>query len=328
MSPLHATSPNSARGHGALSVKLLAAVLLVILFALLALWALPVLGARPPPVATPPGQAPVVAAETLPDDPPPPALDAKQALRDSQGAIGRQLADHVLLDRQGRPVRLSSYRGKPLLVSFIYTGCFQVCPTSTRSLQESLQTLRKTFRAEHFNVVSVGFNQPADSPQAMRAFAAQHRINDPNWEFLSPAPAAVDSLMRDFGFSMLATPAGFDHLLGVTVVDARGRVYAQVYGERLSPDQLGEPLRLLLRGAPMPRQLSITELIERVRIICTVYDPNTGSYRYNYGLIIEIAGGVTFVLAMLWFFALELRDRWRTRRRAAEPALPATGVML
>ena len=177
-------------------------------------------------------------------------------------------------------------------------------------------------------MVSVGFNQPADSPQAMRAFAAQHRIDEPNWEFLSPAPAAVDSLMRDFGFTILATPAGFDHLLGVTVVDAEGRVYAQVYGERLSPDRLGEPLRLLLRGAPMPRQLSITELIERVRIICTVYDPNTGTYRYNYGLIIEIAGGVTFVLAMLWFFALELRNRWRVRRRATEPALPATGVTL
>ncbi len=75
-----------------------------------------------------------------------------------------------------------------------------------------------------------------------------------------------------------------------------------------------------------PAAYSAGRLISRQPL--RVYDPNTGSYRYNYGLIIEIAGGVTFVLAMLWFFALELRDRWRTRRRAAEPALPATGVML
>ncbi len=278
------------------------------------------------PAGTPAGQAPPVAAAPVNAvDPAPPALDAQLALRDSQAAIGRQLADHVLLDGNGKPVRLSSYRGKPLLVSFIYTGCFQVCPTSTRSLQESLQTLRKTFRAEHFNVISVGFNQPADSPQAMRAFAAQYRIDEPNWDFLSPAPAAVDALTRDFGFSFLATPAGFDHLLGVTVVDAQGRVYAQVYGERMTPDQLGEPLRLLLRGAPMPRQLNIAELIERVRIICTVYDPNTGTYRYNYGLIVEIAGGVTFVLTMLVLLALELRNRWRAARarNRATPPQPA-----
>ncbi len=290
------------------------------------MWSSSAIAARPVPVGTPAGQPPPVAAPVAPEDPPAPTLDATLALRDSQAAIGRELADHTLLDRQGKPVRLHSYRGKPLLVSFIYTGCFQVCPTSTRSLQESLQTLRKTFRPEHFNVVSVGFNQPADSPQAMRAFAAQHRIDEPNWDFLSPGPAAVDALLRDFGFSMLATPAGFDHLLGVTVVDAQGRVYAQVYGERMSPDQLGEPLRLLLRGAPMPRQLSVAELIERVRIICTVYDPHTGTYRYNYGLIIEIAGGVTFIIAMLWFVVLELRGRWRAKRRADTPALPTVGV--
>ena len=43
--------------------------------------------------------------------------------------LGSQPANYTLLDREGRPVRLSSYRGKPLLVSFIYTGCFTVCPT-------------------------------------------------------------------------------------------------------------------------------------------------------------------------------------------------------
>lgn len=49
-------------------------------------------------------------------------LDREQALRTSQAALGREVGEHVLLNREGRPVRLSSYRGKPLLVSFIYTG--------------------------------------------------------------------------------------------------------------------------------------------------------------------------------------------------------------
>jgi len=291
--------------------------------------AAPVAGANPVrPQGTPPGQPPVFKVEPADEVPPAPTLDTNDALRESQAAIGRQLADHTLLDRQGRPVRLASYRGKPLLVSFIYTGCFQVCPTSTRSLQTSLGTLYQMFGAQHFNVVSIGFNQPSDSPQAMRAFAAQHRIDEPNWDFLSPPPAAVDALTRDFGFSYQATPRGFDHVLGVSVVDAEGRLYAQVYGEVMTADQLGEPLRQLLRGAPMPQQRVLADLIERVRIICTVYDPATGTYRYDYGLILEIAGGVTFALAMLVFFGLELRSRWRTRRGAAAraPARPVAGV--
>lgn len=239
------------------------------------------------------------------------ALDAATALRESQAAIGRDMGHHQLLDSQGRPIRLADLKGKPLLVSFIYTGCFKVCPTTTKSLAEAVEQLAEVFGAGTFNVVSIGFNQPFDSPAAMRAFAAQAGIDQPNWKFLSPPAATVDALTADFGFRYVATPAGFDHMLKVSVLDAQGRIATQVYGERLTRDQLGEPLRLMLRDTPLPPGAPLADLIERVRILCTVYDPHTGTYRYDYGLFIEIAGGVTFLLAMVWFFL----DEWRARRR-------------
>jgi protein SCO1 len=249
-------------------------------------------------------------------------LDPASALRDSQAAVGRAVGEHLLLDRRERPVRLADYRGKPLLVSFIYTGCFKVCPTTTQSLSVAVGQLAQVFGANSFNVVSVGFNQPFDSPTAMRVFAAQMGIDASNWDFLSPTPGAVDALLRDFGFRYVATPAGIDHVLTVSVLDAQGRIYAQVYGERLSRDQLGEPLRRLLNDAPARSGLSLPELVQRVRILCTVYDPNTGEYRYDYGLILEIAGGVTFAVAMACFFLLEWRTRRQTRRSARPVAAP------
>ncbi|MEP6970753.1 MAG: SCO family protein [Betaproteobacteria bacterium] len=252
-------------------------------------------------------------------------LDPNAALHDSQAAIGRAVGQHQLLDVQGRPVRLSDYAGKPLLVSFIYTGCFQVCPTTTKSLAEAVDQLAEVFGDGAFNVVSIGFNQPFDSPAAMRGFAAQMRIDRANWKFLSPPPASVDALTRDFGFRYVATAAGFNHMLTVSVLDAQGRIATQVYGEKLTRDQLGEPLRLLLRDAPIPAGMPLTGLIERVRILCTVYDPETGTYRYNYSLVLEIAGGLTFALAMVWFFLGEWRDQRRRRRSAKQlvPALPS-----
>ncbi len=265
--------------------------------------------------------APLATAQQ--DAAPSPALDPASALRESQAAIGRAVGQHRLLDTQGRSVRLADYGGKPLLVSFIYTGCFQVCPTTTKSLAAAVDQLSEVFGADKFNVVSIGFNQPFDSPAAMRAFAARMRIDAPNWQFLSPPPATVDALTRDFGFRYAATSAGFDHALTVSVLDPQGRIYTQVHGERLSRDKLGEPLRLMLRDAPMPASLPLAELIERVRILCTVYDPITGEYRYNYGLIIMIAGGLTFALAMAWFFLLE----WRAQRRARRAAQKVSGTM-
>ena len=252
------------------------------------------------------------AAPGVPADQVRPALEQAAALRESQAALGSKPGDYTLLDREGRPLRLSGYRGKPLLVSFIYTGCFTVCPASTRLLHEAVTSLQERFGVNQFNVISIGFNQPADSPQALKAFAAQNRVELPNWEFLSPHPSIVAALTRDFGFSYVATAAGFDHVLQLSIVDAGGRIARQVYGDRLSARQLGEPLKQLLSGSPLPEDVRLSDIIDRVRILCSVYDPVTGVYRVDYGLAIMVAGGATFALAMLWFFLAE----WRAQRRA------------
>jgi protein SCO1 len=251
-----------------------------------------------------------------------PALDEREALRAGEAAIGRAVPDLVLQDREGRPVRLADYRGKPLLVSFIYTGCFQVCPTQTRALYEAVKGLDVMLGEHQFNVISIGFNQPFDSPEAMRSFARQHRIEHRNWEFASPPREQVQALTQAFGFSFVATPAGFDHVLGVTVVAPDGRIHAQVYGDRLRADQLGIPLRQLILNAPPARAPGVATLIERVRILCTVYDPDTGQYRYDYKLIFELIGGALFFFSVLVYGLLEWRDQRRARRQrcAASPA--------
>jgi protein SCO1 len=238
-------------------------------------------------------------------------LDAGVALRASQVVVGGTPGDYTLLDRDGRPVRLASLRGRPLLVSFIYTGCFQVCPTTTRALDEAVRALESRLGQRQFNVVSIGFNQPADSPQAMRAFAAQQRIARPNWDFLSAPAAVVAPLTRDFGFLYAPTPAGFDHVLQVTLLDAGGRIVRQVYGDQPAVDVLGEDLKQLIAGRPLAPQGLLAGLADRIRILCTVYDPETGTYRVDYSVAWEVAGGLTFIL----FMALYMLNEWRVRRR-------------
>lgn len=243
-------------------------------------------------------------------------LDQAATLRTSQAAIGREISDFTLLDREGRPVRLSRYRGKPLLVSFIYTGCFEVCPLTTKALQNAVEAGREVFGTNQYNVISIGFNQPADTPLALKAFARQHRIEQPNWEFLSPHASIIAPLAREFGFGYAATPAGFDHVLQVTLLDAQGRIYRQIYGDEINADSLGAPLKQLMRNAPVAEQLKLDDLIERVRILCTVYDPKTGKYRVDYRILIEVTGGATFALAVLWFFLAEWWSRRKARRAA------------
>ena len=239
-------------------------------------------------------------------------LDQEAALRLSQGVIGQSPSDYTMLDRAGHPVRLAQYRGKPLLVNFVYTACFNVCPTTTRNLQKAVQNTIAVLGTDRFNIVSIGFNQPFDSPEALKAFSTQHGIHLPNWEFLSPAPAIVDELTQNFGFSYVATTAGFDHLNQISFVDAEGRIVRQVYGESFTAQDIAEPLKAMVTGAPLPPQTStLAELADRLRIICSVYDPLTGKYRTNYALYFEIAGFISFMIFMgwiAWSFTRKRRD--------------------
>ncbi|WP_295508275.1 SCO family protein [Accumulibacter sp.] len=240
------------------------------------------------------------------------ALDEKAAFAFSQAAIGRTVGDFVLLDRDGQPVELSRYRGKPLLVNFIYTACFQVCPTTTRNLQKALENTVNVMGADRFNVISIGFNQPFDSPAALKDFSRQYGIDLPNWNFLSPAPAIVDELTTQFGFRFVATTAGFDHLNQVTMVDAEGRIARQVYGEKFTAQDLAEPLKVLITGSAIPPEMgTLQEIMQRVRIICSVYDPLTGKYRTDYSLYFMFAGFLTFVCFMIYLSI----NFWKNRRR-------------
>jgi protein SCO1/2 len=241
------------------------------------------------------------------------ALDPDRALKASQAAIGKQVGDYAFLDRRGAQVRLADYRGKPLVVSFVYTGCFSVCPTTTARLARVIREARRTLGGGSFNVVTIGFNLPYDSPEAMRDFARRYGIDDPSWEFLSPFEKQLAQLVADFGFEYVRTAGGFDHITQLTVLDAEGKVFRQVYGDEFALPLLIDPLQELVTGTPLPLA-SLAELVERIRIVCTVYDPKSGRYRFKTSVIGEIA---SFALVTIALFGFLWHDRRKRRRLEA-----------
>lgn len=239
------------------------------------------------------------------------AFDTKRALRESQAAIGRRPADYRFTDTEGRAVRLSEFRGKPLVVSFVYTGCFQVCPTTTKHLERMVRQAERAIGPGTFRIATIGFNLPFDTPEAMRDFARKQGVRDANWSFLSPESGGVEALLADFGFVSEATPAGFDHLLQVSIVDAEGRIYRQVYGDAFDAPQFVGPLLELAQNAPRPDS-GLAGLLDGIRLLCTIYDPAAGKYRVNYAIVIEILVGASVLLVGATSVAIE----WRRRRRA------------
>lgn len=248
------------------------------------------------------------------------AFDPDRALEYSQSVIGRPIGDYAFRDRQGRPVRLAEYRGKPLVVNFVYTGCFSACPTTTARLAKAIRAAQRTLGPGTFNVVSIGFNLPYDSPESMRDFARRYGIDDPHWEFLSPFEKQIPALVADFGFQYVATPAGFDHVTQTTIVDAEGKVFRQVYGEEFALPLFIGPLQQLVTGETMP-VASVGDVLERIRILCTVYDPRAGVYRFQWSVVSSIVMFVLMLVGGIWFLWHEIRKRRRFDRAVTSSTL-------
>jgi len=242
--------------------------------------------------------------------------DADRALKISQAAVGRTLQDLKFYDSQGRPVSLLKYQGRPLLISMIFTSCHHVCPAITRHLASAVEAAREVLEGDSFQVITVGFDTAVDTPDAMRIFAARQDVNDPNWDFLSASADTVASLVEDIGFVYFPSPRGFDHINQVTVVDRDGVIYRQVYGAAFELPWLIEPLKELVFNRPQPGSHLVSDLVGRIKLFCTVYDPNTGRYKFDYSLFVGIAVGAVMVLAIAMWLLVEFR---RARSRNQDP---------
>jgi protein SCO1/2 len=242
--------------------------------------------------------------------------EMQAALALSRAAVGRRLGDHTLVDGNGRRVRLADLRGRPLVVNLIYTSCFDFCPTLTANLGPKIEIAREALGRGKFTVLTIGFDARNDTPARMRAYAHMLGLGDSEWLFLSGDEATVAALAADIGFTYRRTAAGYDHSTLTTIIDPAGRVYRQVYGTDYAVPVLVEPLKELVLGV-RDSGLGVGQVIERVRLWCTVYDPRTGRYRIDYGLILSISLGTLCFTAVGIFLAREWRKERRQRRAAA-----------
>lgn len=234
-----------------------------------------------------------------------PAISSDRALAISRAAVGRSLGDHVFYETSGQPVAMRTLRGKPLLVSLIYTSCDHSCTVATRALARNVRVAREALGDESFGVVTIGFDTAADSPSRMREYARSQGVDMPGWRFLSGDAATLEALIDDVGFTYEATPRGYDHIAQATLVDADGRVYRQIYGDRFDPPALVEPLKELVFDRPVNASL-VSNWVDGLKLLCTIYDPAAGRYRFDNSVWVALGVGVMclgslgFILARAW----------------------------
>ena len=226
-------------------------------------------------------------------------FNGQVAMQHSQAAIGRQLGSHQLTRASGEPFNLQQLRGKPVLVSLIFTSCYHTCPLITKELANAVDAASQVLGPDSFNVVSIGFDTSVDTPGMMADFKTRQGVSADNWYFLSADAGVINTITEETGFIFFASPRGFDHLSQTTLIDEQGQVFDQIYGIPF-PNMVVEPLKSLLLEHRRP-PANLAEVLQTIRLFCTIYDPTTGRYQLDYSLIVGFVVGILCLGAVATF---------------------------
>ena len=224
---------------------------------------------------------------------------ARKAVTQAEWAEGVKLHDYELIDQNGVRFHLHDYfgQGKPLLVSFIYTHCADVCPIITATLIEAVKEVKKEM-GDRFNVLMIGFDTERDTPEALNVYSQRYLDTPGLIRFATSDKDTMERLLKEFGFYYQRREThGFTHLTMVSVVDEEGVIYKQVYGFNLKPEDIRTPLMELLTGN-IPMETEPT-FFDRLKQLCTVYDPVSGTFVLNWPVVIGFVLQIILITAIL-----------------------------
>jgi len=131
-----------------------------------------------------------------------------------------------LVDQHGRPVELSQWRGKVVVLSFLDPVCYSTCPIVAEEMAEVARLLAP--RRRQIELVAVDANPAFTSPADLRAFDREHGLSGlANWQYVTGTPSELRRVWNDFGAASQVPRVGMvAHSLLVYVISPTGREVA------------------------------------------------------------------------------------------------------
>lgn len=162
--------------------------------------------------------------------------------------VGQRVPDFQLVNQHGKAVKLSDFRGKVVLVTFLYTQCPfpDKCPMLAQKLDKTRDLMDQVEGAQgKFQVVSITLDPKRDTPENLKKYAQGHE-NAPNWTFLTGKANDVAKVASLFGVIYYTEKGVIEHNMRTAVLDQEGKL-ARVYsGNDWKPGELAATVRDLV----------------------------------------------------------------------------------
>jgi protein SCO1/2 len=150
-------------------------------------------------------------------------------------APGDAVPDFKLLNQSGKTVDLKQYRGKVLVLTFIYTRCplADYCPRMSHNfaqIDKALAADKTLYPQTH--LLSISFDPAYDTPKVLKSYGGAYTgrfVNETfdHWEFAAPAAADLPKMQQFFDLGITPGDNGaLQHSLSTLVIGKDGKVVA------------------------------------------------------------------------------------------------------
>jgi protein SCO1/2 len=138
----------------------------------------------------------------------------------------QMMPDARLVDQDGSPFTLSAYRGRAVLVDFIYARCPTICGVLGDDFANVLQLMKARRLSTPIDLLSISFDPRNDGREALRLYGERFGAKAPRWRVAKPIDEhELAGLLQSFGVVVIPDgTGGFIHNDAVYVIDARGRL--------------------------------------------------------------------------------------------------------
>ncbi len=148
----------------------------------------------------------------------------------------------------------NDYKGKILVMGFIYTNCPDICPLTTHNM-EVTQNLVKKDKLKNVQFVALTFDPDRDTPSVLKKYGQIRNIDFSNFQFLTGKRALIDTLIHHMDVMAIAndttyTKNGqpiyfFTHTDRITLLDQNMKIRNEYRGSHADPQKIVNDIKNL-----------------------------------------------------------------------------------
>jgi protein SCO1/2 len=173
-------------------------------------------------------------------------LPAYAARGDGQLPVIGPAPPFTLTSQDNKPVSVADFHGKVVAVTFIYTGCPDICPLLTQKMVDVQDALGALF-GDKITFVSISLDPEHDTPEVLKDYAQFWGAKLEGWSFLTGSPEAIRDVTRHYGvFFAKKEDGSVEHSQLTTLIDGDSQIRVQYLGALFDPEEFRRDLTSLV----------------------------------------------------------------------------------